>query len=1188
MNMRKIKLFFLTLALLVGGGNSIWAQKDVTSQYITNAGFESCTAETNDKPTGSNIDYANNGWTISSETGAQSCGAVVSYAGVNVNSVAAPATDNAGNSGNALGVSVGWTQSVTYKTANVTLPAGYYILRANVYNNNPEGTTFVSKLGFVTSSTSYLSSSPSYPYASWVKDEVAFYLSESTEGYFQIGGTAQNSSSSANAKAFFDNITLIYSDKQMDYTSSVAVGKDNWGGSGTYGSVTTRDGRTQALAEFYGSSDTGIKMSQKISGLRNGIYEATLFATSHNAWGNHSAALDADADDVAYVYALPEGGVTIQQFFKARHDGGMSKSEPCRVTISNITVDKGALTLGLGLAQSAKTEWQTLQIYSLTRTGDLDLTELVNGYNTALSAAKTAAATTKKVWSKLIDDLNTCINTYDTGKVDTQDADALEAATTALNNATAAVNTSIASYDIIASGTVSTSSLDGWTCTNSNAFHINTWSGEGNSDGSAMTNPFIENWVNKGTAENPSYLGAGTFSYTLEGLTPGEVYYAQALIRSYSELGNIPNGPNFFINGIETDLSTEGTECTSGSAKGKFATMGAVATVGADGKITLGAVIAADANYNWVAFKNVSIQSMDDALNAAIKKVTDLENTIPTSVYNTAYTVVTNNSGANKPASAAEYETAIAAIETAATTASAYVQPYSAWKTAKNNAETNYGSVALVTTVKNAQSTAVEAANDISDITNAVNELNNTIASYDAWVSLKASADALMAVANDNATANNTLATAISDQNTAAEAATTSAALESAVSTLKAAMVTYAGAANPVGDGKKFDLTFMLTNPDVSGFENGAYPAGWYCDYSGDAWHDPKVNRNATLASDPTKNATYEFWTGTAIATNEFTVYQKVTLSEGTYQMNCLAFADANGVAGATNNQVYFYANDTQGSKIESETNHLADASISFVNNSEQEVKIGLKALTGNQYRWMGMGYVELYKVPAQAFIISEDIPYETTQEGAGNVTLTRTIKENAWNTIWLPFSMTEEELKSTFGNDVQIAEYEEVDNDDNSTINFNVMATPAISPLKPVLLKTSTAGTSYTINARTLVAGTPSIIGTNFDFVGTTAASTIIAKDNYFIGTSTKDDKSKLFKSSGETTIKGTRAYLKANSTKARIIKLSIDGEEVTAVEGIKVVGINNGKIYNLNGQEVKNAQKGIFIQNGKKIVVK
>ena len=53
--------------------------------------------------------------------------------------------------------------------------------------------------------------------------------------------------------------------------------------------------------------------------------------------------------------------------------------------------------------------------------------------------------------------------------------------------------------------------------------------------------------------------------------------------------------------------------------------------------------------------------------------------------------------------------------------------------------------------------------------------------------------------------------------------------------------------------------------------------------------------------------------------------------------------------------------------------------------------------------------------------------------------------------------------------------------------------------------------------------------------------------------------------------------------------MRLVIDGQEASGIEGLEVIATsNNGKIYNLNGQEVKSASKGLYIQNGKKYVVK
>ena len=250
------------------------------------------------------------------------------------------------------------------------------------------------------------------------------------------------------------------------------------------------------------------------------------------------------------------------------------------------------------------------------------------------------------------------------------------------------------------------------------------------------------------------------------------------------------------------------------------------------------------------------------------------------------------------------------------------------------------------------------------------------------------------------------------------------------------------------------------------------------------------------------------------------------------------------------------------------------------------DLKIGFKCETNED--WVIWDNFHLYYYgSAIAVTIDENQPISFSEDVEdANITLNRAIAANKWNTVALPFALTDAETKTAFGNDVEVATFSETAEDGMSTIEFNVAADAAIAANIPILLKTSTAGTTYSFNGKTIKAGEAKVEGSgNFDFVGTYAASTTIAENDYFISSD------KLYKSKGNTTIQGTRAYIKRKSNsnpEARIIKLSIDGEEVTAVEGIKVIGINNGKIHNLNGQEVKNAQKGIFIQNGKKIVVK
>lgn len=217
------KTLLATAVMLIGELNVTWAQTDVTSIYITSPGFEECTATTTDVNAGSGHtakDYTNEGWTMTSTLNASgtswSTGAVFAYGGnAKLNGSSVPAGDNTGNSGKALGISVGRNNSVYYRSATaVTLPAGNYTFTVNGYNAHT-ATQFYSLSGFVTSSgSSYLSTCKAFASRTWEQDVVNFTLYAPTEGYFQIGGRSMTEAlgSGDHAKMLFDNLTLTYSE----------------------------------------------------------------------------------------------------------------------------------------------------------------------------------------------------------------------------------------------------------------------------------------------------------------------------------------------------------------------------------------------------------------------------------------------------------------------------------------------------------------------------------------------------------------------------------------------------------------------------------------------------------------------------------------------------------------------------------------------------------------------------------------------------------------------------------------------------------------------------------------------------------------------------------------------------------------------------------------------------------------
>ncbi|MBQ8158245.1 MAG: hypothetical protein IJ081_04410 [Prevotella sp.] len=241
-----------------------------------------------------------------------------------------------------------------------------------------------------------------------------------------------------------------------------------------------------------------------------------------------------------------------------------------------------------------------------------------------------------------------------------------------------------------------------------------------------------------------------------------------------------------------------------------------------------------------------------------------------------------------------------------------------------------------------------------------------------------------------------------------------------------------------------------------------------------------------------------------------------------------------------------------------------------------------INVVLGSNVHWLCWRDVNYTKLVAEDVAINEGVNY-TPAEKYANVTLTRTLSNTNWNTFCVPFDIDNATLAAKFGT-VVVAEFSEASVDPaNATVNFTKMATPAISANVPVLLKTSTAPASVTFNGVVIKTGDAKVAGTNFDFVGSYDASTYVTTGNYYLSAN------KLYKSAKDngTFIKGTRAFIEAKTAGARIANFFID-DETTGINVIEATNNSNNALYNLNGQKINNAKKGVFIQNGKKVVLK
>ena len=228
-------------------------------------------------------------------------------------------------------------------------------------------------------------------------------------------------------------------------------------------------------------------------------------------------------------------------------------------------------------------------------------------------------------------------------------------------------------------------------------------------------------------------------------------------------------------------------------------------------------------------------------------------------------------------------------------------------------------------------------------------------------------------------------------------------------------------------------------------------------------------------------------------------------------------------------------------------------------------------------------------KVPvAKDYTLDENSVNTIEAYENANVTLKRTFyKDGEWNTLCLPFAVN--------ATDFEGAEVREVDVTQSSENTLVFKEATTIKAGKPYLIKWAKTPNEVcdfvnTFEGVTLVAtATPVKVNDAITFTGFYNKATA---DKLGASVAAIGAGNKLFKvTSGE--MKGFRAAFVLNpATPAAGIKVVIDGT-TTGIEDLVVDGVKAiGRVYNLNGQYVGNnlngLQPGIYIQNGKKVVVK
>lgn len=213
------------------------------------------------------------------------------------------------------------------------------------------------------------------------------------------------------------------------------------------------------------------------------------------------------------------------------------------------------------------------------------------------------------------------------------------------------------------------------------------------------------------------------------------------------------------------------------------------------------------------------------------------------------------------------------------------------------------------------------------------------------------------------------------------------------------------------------------------------------------------------------------------------------------------------------------------------------------------------------------------------------------------NVKLVRKFADG-WNTLVLPFSLSTEEVNAAFGDGTEVAYFT---NDELNTIELNTKTdTKDIDANTPVLIKPSKAVSEIgylTFTGKTIasVDEAKAVGAKGIAFVGSYDASYTVKDGEYFInGTN-------LWRSKGKTAIKATRGYFTVPKSAGAKIMLYIFDGTTTGISGVNSEEFgdrsHNSAVFTLSGQKVAdslnearnaNLKQGIYIVNGKKIVIK
>ena len=443
---------------------------------------------------------------------------------------------------------------------------------------------------------------------------------------------------------------------ETDLTAQFPLDYQGWNGAtGLVGwaapAVTTNDGRSTAACERYEGTcaNTGVVFSRTLTGLANGVYNIELYgAAAYTSGRGFESELEEGDETAVYLYAETPAG-KVQQFIPAHVADNFNSTGIATAMLENVEVTDGTITIGMA-KEKPMTNWHVVQIKGVT--AKVNAAELLAATVATAKALDTSVLSNELV-AKITNTIDEYNGTYDSADDYQTAIAAIEAVITeaqvyvvaapklaAMKELVDATNfyteEALATYyttpaQKLAEGTLTMNeanalqnpfAITGWhaditvdnfllSVWDTNAdfqnapYYINSWSTEGETDGTEFKVPFFEYWTSDDNA-----LGENTLTATFEGLEPGQSVLVNVWVRVRAK-----NGVDAAdATGITLQVNDgEPTDVTEGETAGQFnlATYVAAGVVDEDGKLEVKFIVAADNNISWLSFKNAKYEFVD-------------------------------------------------------------------------------------------------------------------------------------------------------------------------------------------------------------------------------------------------------------------------------------------------------------------------------------------------------------------------------------------------------------------------------------------------------------------------------------------------------------------------------------------------------------------------------------------------